>query len=163
MRLPRFTISACRRAKCLVDEVDSVLAVRLRQALDKYQIEATSLVVGGPGREVWDFYERAADHWLGAARNARGAHSRTSRKRRTSPNSAASMPCRRTAVSSRKIRMTRFTRNHHRDARSRALLQNATARIFVTNRAGDAHRPRPRHSRRSDWDNQGVEFRPCKT
>jgi len=40
-----------------VDEVDSVLAGRLRQALDKYQIEATSLVVGGPGREVWDFYD----------------------------------------------------------------------------------------------------------
>src|SRR6266478_2147842 len=28
-----------------VDEIDSVLAGRLRQALDKYQIEATSLVV----------------------------------------------------------------------------------------------------------------------
>jgi L-ribulose-5-phosphate 3-epimerase len=40
-----------------VDEIDSVLAGRLRQALDKYQIEGTSLVVGGPGREVWDFYE----------------------------------------------------------------------------------------------------------
>jgi len=40
-----------------VDEIDSVLAGRLRQALDKYHIEATSLVVGGPGREVWDFYE----------------------------------------------------------------------------------------------------------
>jgi L-ribulose-5-phosphate 3-epimerase len=40
-----------------VDEIDTVLAGRLRLALDKYQIEATSLVVGGPGREVWDFYE----------------------------------------------------------------------------------------------------------
>jgi len=40
-----------------VDEIDSVLAGRLRQALDKYQIEATSLVVGGPGKEVCDFYE----------------------------------------------------------------------------------------------------------
>jgi L-ribulose-5-phosphate 3-epimerase len=40
-----------------VDEIDPMLAGRLRQALDKYQIEATSLVVGGPGREVWDFYE----------------------------------------------------------------------------------------------------------
>lgn len=40
-----------------VDEIDSVLAGRLRQALDKHQIEATSLAVGGPGREVWDFYE----------------------------------------------------------------------------------------------------------
>jgi L-ribulose-5-phosphate 3-epimerase len=40
-----------------VDEIDSVFAGRLRQALDKYQIEGTSLVVGGPGREVWDFYE----------------------------------------------------------------------------------------------------------
>src|SRR5437879_1987158 len=40
-----------------VDEIDSVLAGRLRQALDKYQTEATSLVVGGPGKEVWDFYD----------------------------------------------------------------------------------------------------------
>lgn len=40
-----------------VDEIDSVLAIRLHEALNKYQIEATSLVVGGPGREVWDFYE----------------------------------------------------------------------------------------------------------
>src|SRR6266853_1873468 len=40
-----------------VDEIDSVLAGRLRQALDKYQIEATSLVVGGPGKETWDFYQ----------------------------------------------------------------------------------------------------------
>jgi len=40
-----------------VDEIDSVLAGRLREALNKYQIEATSLVVGGPGREAWDFYE----------------------------------------------------------------------------------------------------------
>src|SRR5467141_301484 len=40
-----------------VDEIDSVLAGRLRQALDRYQIEATSLVVGGPGKEVWDFYQ----------------------------------------------------------------------------------------------------------
>src|SRR6266567_3236485 len=39
-----------------VDEIDSVLAGRLREALNKYQIEVTSLVVGGPGREVWDFY-----------------------------------------------------------------------------------------------------------
>ena len=28
----------------------------MRQALEKHQIEATSLVVGGPGKEVWDFY-----------------------------------------------------------------------------------------------------------
>jgi L-ribulose-5-phosphate 3-epimerase len=40
-----------------VDEIDSALAGRVRQALDKYQIEATSLVVGGPGKEVWDFYD----------------------------------------------------------------------------------------------------------
>ena len=32
-------------------------ARRLRAALDARGIEATSLVVGGPGREVWDFYE----------------------------------------------------------------------------------------------------------
>lgn len=40
-----------------VDEIEDELAGRLRQALAKHQVEATSLVVGGPGREVWDFYE----------------------------------------------------------------------------------------------------------
>jgi L-ribulose-5-phosphate 3-epimerase len=40
-----------------VDDFDSKDAASLRQALDKYKIEATSLVVGGPGREVWDFYK----------------------------------------------------------------------------------------------------------
>src|SRR5260370_11970616 len=40
-----------------VDEIDSVLSGRLREALNKYPIEATSLALGGPGREVWDFYE----------------------------------------------------------------------------------------------------------
>ena len=40
-----------------VDEIEPELAGQLRQALDKYRIEATSLVVGGPGREVWDFYQ----------------------------------------------------------------------------------------------------------
>src|SRR6266481_6022188 len=40
-----------------VDEIDSVLSGRLRRALDKHGIEATSLVVGGPGKEVWDFYQ----------------------------------------------------------------------------------------------------------
>lgn len=39
------------------DEFPPDLAVRLRQALDKHKIEATSLVVGGPGKEVWDFYQ----------------------------------------------------------------------------------------------------------
>src|SRR6266567_3543650 len=43
--------------QAFVDEIDSVLAGRLHEALNKYQIEATSLVVGGPGREAWDFYE----------------------------------------------------------------------------------------------------------
>jgi sugar phosphate isomerase/epimerase len=40
-----------------VDEIEPELAGHLRQALDKYQIEATALVVGGPGKEVWDFYQ----------------------------------------------------------------------------------------------------------
>src|SRR5213080_4027289 len=43
--------------QAFLEEIDPVLAGRLREALNKYQIEATSLVVGGPGREVWDFYE----------------------------------------------------------------------------------------------------------
>jgi L-ribulose-5-phosphate 3-epimerase len=32
------------------------LAGKLVKALEKYGIEATSIVVGGPGKEVWDFY-----------------------------------------------------------------------------------------------------------
>ena len=40
-----------------VDDFTPDASTRLRQALTKYQIEATSVVVGGPGREVWDFYD----------------------------------------------------------------------------------------------------------
>ena len=40
-----------------VSEFDPQDAANLRQALDKHKIEATSCVVGGPGREVWDFYD----------------------------------------------------------------------------------------------------------
>lgn len=36
---------------------DPELAKRLRAALDKYSIEATALVVTGPGPEVYDFYK----------------------------------------------------------------------------------------------------------
>ncbi len=44
-------------AQIYAEEFTEELVPKLRAALDKYQIEATSLVVGGPGREVWDFYE----------------------------------------------------------------------------------------------------------
>ncbi len=40
-----------------VEDFAPGLAARLVQALEKYHVEATSVVVGGPGREVWDFYE----------------------------------------------------------------------------------------------------------
>jgi L-ribulose-5-phosphate 3-epimerase len=40
-----------------VTEFAAGLAERLRKGLEKHGIEATSLVVGGPGREVWDFYQ----------------------------------------------------------------------------------------------------------
>jgi L-ribulose-5-phosphate 3-epimerase len=36
---------------------DDATAAKLRQALDRYQVEATSAVSGGPGREVYDFYQ----------------------------------------------------------------------------------------------------------
>lgn len=39
-----------------LNEFSPQFASRLRAALDKSGIEATSLVVGGPGKEVWDFY-----------------------------------------------------------------------------------------------------------
>jgi L-ribulose-5-phosphate 3-epimerase len=40
-----------------VDDFEVAQAGLLRKALDKHGIEATSLVVGGPGKEVWDFYQ----------------------------------------------------------------------------------------------------------
>src|SRR5262245_30262675 len=43
--------------QAFIGNTERDLAVRLRKALDKYGIEATSVVVGGPGREVWNFYE----------------------------------------------------------------------------------------------------------
>jgi sugar phosphate isomerase/epimerase len=36
---------------------DDVTAAKLRQALDTYRVEATCAVSGGPGREVYDFYQ----------------------------------------------------------------------------------------------------------
>jgi L-ribulose-5-phosphate 3-epimerase len=44
-------------AQIFVDDFEPGLGVRLRQALDKHAIEPTALVVGGPGKEVWDFYQ----------------------------------------------------------------------------------------------------------
>ena len=44
-------------SQVFVEEPTVELATRLRQALDKYQIEGTSVVVGGPGKEMWDFYQ----------------------------------------------------------------------------------------------------------
>ncbi|HKM83096.1 MAG TPA: sugar phosphate isomerase/epimerase family protein [Candidatus Acidoferrum sp.] len=40
-----------------VDDFEPEQVGRLRLALEKYGIEATSVVVGGPGKEVWDFYQ----------------------------------------------------------------------------------------------------------
>lgn len=39
------------------EEFPAGLAPRVKQALEKYRIEATSVVVGGPGKEAWDFYQ----------------------------------------------------------------------------------------------------------
>ena len=40
-----------------VGAFDPDMPSRLRAALDRYQIEATSLVAGGPGPEIYDFYK----------------------------------------------------------------------------------------------------------
>jgi len=63
-------------AQIFVDEFEMNLVDRLRQSLEKYQIEATSLVVGGPGKEVWDFYQGPLTIGLvpRATRAARIAH-----------------------------------------------------------------------------------------
>src|SRR5438874_7751166 len=62
--------------QAFVDDFELALAPRLRQALDKHGIEATSLVVGGPGKEVWDFYQGPLTIGLvpQATRAARIAH-----------------------------------------------------------------------------------------
>jgi sugar phosphate isomerase/epimerase len=39
-----------------MERFDAAFATKLRQSLDRANIEATSLVVGGPGKELWDFY-----------------------------------------------------------------------------------------------------------
>jgi L-ribulose-5-phosphate 3-epimerase len=44
-------------AQIFVEAFEPGLAGKLKQALSKYEIEPDSLVVGGPGKEVWDFYE----------------------------------------------------------------------------------------------------------
>lgn len=42
--------------QAFVDDFKPGLTERLQKALDKHAIEVTSLVVGGPGKEIWDFY-----------------------------------------------------------------------------------------------------------
>src|SRR5262249_45648192 len=44
-------------AQIYAEKFSQDLVPKLMAALEKYKIEATSLVVGGPGKEVWDFYE----------------------------------------------------------------------------------------------------------
>ena len=51
-RVRRLGFSNCQ---VYLDKTDAAAADSLRRALDKYQIEATSLIVTGPGPEVYDF------------------------------------------------------------------------------------------------------------
>lgn len=44
-------------AQILLDNFEPEMLTSLRKALDRYGVEATSLVVGGPGPEVYDFYQ----------------------------------------------------------------------------------------------------------
>ena len=39
-----------------MERFEAAFAAKLRKSLDRANIEATSLVVGGPGKESWDFY-----------------------------------------------------------------------------------------------------------
>ncbi|PYV97922.1 MAG: xylose isomerase [Acidobacteria bacterium] len=43
--------------QAFIEDFERVTPERLRQALDRHGIEATAVVVGGPGKEVWDFYQ----------------------------------------------------------------------------------------------------------
>jgi sugar phosphate isomerase/epimerase len=56
-----------------VENFDLGLVEPLRRALDKYEIEPTALVVGGPGKEVWDFYQGPLTIGL-VPRETRDAH-----------------------------------------------------------------------------------------
>ncbi len=51
-RVRRLNFSNCQ---VYLDQTDAAAADSLRRALDKYQIEATSLIVTGPGPEIYDF------------------------------------------------------------------------------------------------------------
>lgn len=63
-------------AQLYVDDLRPKNAEVLRQSLDKHKIEATALVVGGPGKEVWDFYGGPLTIGLvpRETRDARAAH-----------------------------------------------------------------------------------------
>jgi L-ribulose-5-phosphate 3-epimerase len=65
-------------AQIYVDEFFPDLGGRLRAALEAHKIEATSLVVGGPGKEVWNFTEGPQTIGLvpRATRDARAAYIR---------------------------------------------------------------------------------------
>ena len=82
-------------------------ALGLRKALDKHGVEATSVVVGGPGKEVWDFYEGPLTIGLVPPRNCAPRASHRSRKRRILRSIAEFPRCKRIADSSRKTRTRR--------------------------------------------------------
>src|SRR5207244_8255424 len=44
-------------AQIFADGITEGLDTKVRKAIEKHGIEATSVVVGGPGKEVWHFYE----------------------------------------------------------------------------------------------------------
>jgi L-ribulose-5-phosphate 3-epimerase len=44
-------------AQLFMEELEPSFEGPLRQALEKHSIEPTAVVVGGPGKEVWDFYQ----------------------------------------------------------------------------------------------------------
>ena len=54
-KLQNLGISSCQ--VYMERTFEPAFASRLRQSLDRANIEATSLVVGGPGKESWDFYD----------------------------------------------------------------------------------------------------------
>jgi hypothetical protein len=55
-----------------MDKLESSLVPPLRLALENHGIEPTALVVGGPGKEVWDFYQEPLTIGL-VPRTTRGA------------------------------------------------------------------------------------------
>src|SRR6267378_1178788 len=120
-----------------VNEIEAELVSRLRQALDRYQIEATSLVVGGPGKEVWDFYQGPLTI---------GLVPRETRAARIAHIKKASDFAKQCGIPAVQTHCGFIPENGDGDARSGRLLQAQRPEFPLRNRPGNSHHLGASHS-----------------